>query len=419
MKYLALLAFLPLCLALDLFVPSKLNSRFNEIDKQPNEVPWVDLQPAVPYGPLQKKAEPCDPKKCGLPDCYCSGWAIPGGLNVSEVPQMVVFTFQNAVNGANYDLYMKLFNNRKNPNGCPRTGTFFVSHNYTNYWQVQSLYAQHHEIGDNTVTSPYPPLTEEQWKDQIGGQKNIISKWAEIPASEIRSFRAPFLTPGGDAMITAMESAKLTIDSSRTTTQFTESPRLLWPYTYDYASTQDCVVFECPEESHKGIWETPLVAWKCKDGTMRSSPVGCPLAGKEEAFNILLDKFMTHRNSSNRAPLFIVVDTAWVTNPDYMEATQLFLDYLDKFKDTYTVSVHQAIEWVRHPTTRETVSSFKPWGCSDKPTVCDQKQAVTCKFDASRRLIRKQGDPVYTLITCQTSCPQCFPFLEDPYGVTC
>lgn len=48
-----------------------------------------------------------------------------------QTPQMIILTFDGAVNLNNYDLYKKVFNERtKNPNGCKIKGTFFVAHEY-------------------------------------------------------------------------------------------------------------------------------------------------------------------------------------------------------------------------------------------------------------------------------------------------
>ena len=67
-----------------------------------------------------------------------------GGMNPSEVPQMVVITFDDAVNDENWKLYTeKLFPaSAKNPNGCPIHATFYVSHEYTNYAMVNILESQ-------------------------------------------------------------------------------------------------------------------------------------------------------------------------------------------------------------------------------------------------------------------------------------
>lgn len=80
------------------------------------------------------------------------------GLKRKEIPQMILLTFDDAVNDLNFPLYQEIFdsNDRKpirtNPNGCPIRATFFVSHEWTDYSKVQTLYARGHEIGSHSVT---------------------------------------------------------------------------------------------------------------------------------------------------------------------------------------------------------------------------------------------------------------------------
>lgn len=76
-----------------------------------------------------------------------------GNLPVSEVPQMVLITFDDAVNDLNKMYYEELFENRRaNPNGCPISATFYVSHEWTDYSQVQNLYADGHEFASHTIS---------------------------------------------------------------------------------------------------------------------------------------------------------------------------------------------------------------------------------------------------------------------------
>ena len=93
-----------------------------------------------------------------------------GGMNPSEVPQMVVITFDDAVNDENWKLYTeKLFPaSAKNPNGCPIHATFYVSHEWTDYSQVQNLYANGHEIASHTVTHSHGTnFNEEKWANEV------------------------------------------------------------------------------------------------------------------------------------------------------------------------------------------------------------------------------------------------------------
>ena len=79
---------------------------------------------------------------CRLPECFCSvtGQEIPGDLPPDQVPQMIVITFDDAVNHNNYEEIERFLNsNLKNPNSCDIKTTFFVSHQYNNYSMVQVL----------------------------------------------------------------------------------------------------------------------------------------------------------------------------------------------------------------------------------------------------------------------------------------
>ena len=67
---------------------------------------------------------------------------------------MIIITFDDAVNDENWSLYQdKLFpETYKNPNGCPIHGTFYVSHQYSNYAMVQKLWNQGHEIAVHSIS---------------------------------------------------------------------------------------------------------------------------------------------------------------------------------------------------------------------------------------------------------------------------
>ncbi len=76
-----------------------------------------------------------------------------GGFRVNDTPQIVLLTFDDSVNDLNKKLFSDLFEKgRLNPNGCPIAGTFYVSHEWTDYGQVQNLYADGHEIASHTIS---------------------------------------------------------------------------------------------------------------------------------------------------------------------------------------------------------------------------------------------------------------------------
>ena len=76
-----------------------------------------------------------------------------GDYNPENIPQMVLLTFDDSVNDLNKGLYSDLFEKgRRNPNGCPISATFYVSHEWTDYSQVQNLYADGHEMASHSVS---------------------------------------------------------------------------------------------------------------------------------------------------------------------------------------------------------------------------------------------------------------------------
>lgn len=69
------------------------------------------------------------------------------------MPQIIILTFDGAVNLNNYNYYKKVFNGKtKNPNGCDIRGTFYVAHEYSNYHMIQQLASKGHEIATETIS---------------------------------------------------------------------------------------------------------------------------------------------------------------------------------------------------------------------------------------------------------------------------
>ena len=72
---------------------------------------------------------------------------------MEETPQLVLITFEDSVNVEHQKVFDYIFDDkRKNPNNCPLRGTFYISHEWTDYSLVQDLYADGHEIASHTVT---------------------------------------------------------------------------------------------------------------------------------------------------------------------------------------------------------------------------------------------------------------------------
>ncbi len=120
--------------------------------KKGSSVPPSRPESLYPTPVLMSPATKCTNSKCRLPDCFCGGTTIPNNYESSQIPQMVMITFDDSVNDLNWEIYEEIFSNRHNPNGCPILGTFYVSHEWTDYGQVQTLYSNGHEMASHSIT---------------------------------------------------------------------------------------------------------------------------------------------------------------------------------------------------------------------------------------------------------------------------
>lgn len=119
---------------------------------------------------------------------------------------MVILTFDDAVTVSNMPFYEEAFNNRVNPDGCPISTTYFVSHEYTDYVKVHKLHADGHEIALHSIThSPYVSywqnLSVSELVKEFGGEKELIAKFADIPIESITGLRLPLLQMSGNILI--------------------------------------------------------------------------------------------------------------------------------------------------------------------------------------------------------------------------
>jgi len=125
----------------------------------------------------------CNRNNCLPPDCFCASLSGPPEIPLSETPQIVLLSFDDAVLPEFEHLYEKLLDSgqRRNPNGCPITTTFYVTHDGTDYQLVNRLYTAGHEMASHSITHRLPQSNwtrapYQQWLDEIGGQRdNLVS----------------------------------------------------------------------------------------------------------------------------------------------------------------------------------------------------------------------------------------------------
>ncbi|CAK9302638.1 unnamed protein product [Gordionus sp. m RMFG-2023] len=303
-------------------------------------------------------------KDCNLPNCKCQNGDIPNNLPIAKIPQFVMLSFDDAINSENFDTYLNLSRARINPNGCPSQFTFFVSHEWTNYQMVAYLYDMGHEIASHSISHRTPQTwwkeeaNYEDWKNEIAGQRQIISDMTNIPKSDIKGMRAPFLQSGGNLQFEMLTNEGFQWDSSFPSPR-NEPP--LWPYTL-HLPPSDCQIPPCLSKGFKKIWEFPMVDFLDDNGNFCSMVDQCLLTSgsPENVFEFLGENFLRHYGS-NKAPFPLFMHSAWLTNSEKRKLGFIkFLDTIAKLEDVYLVSVSQTLDWIRHPTTLDNMRPITP-----------------------------------------------------------
>ncbi|RWS29662.1 hypothetical protein B4U80_02750 [Leptotrombidium deliense] len=356
-------------------------------------------QTPVPFSTATK----CNNDVCLLPDCKCGSSSIPGGLSAKEVPQILMITFDDAINDINWDIYEELFSTgRKNPNGCPLVATYYVSHEWTDYGQVQTLYSRGHEMASHGITHSFgEKFSTNQWLKEINGQREILHLYGGVKLEDVRGMRAPFLQIGGNKMFEMLHDANFTYDSSMPV--FDNKPPF-WPYTLDYTINHECMISPCPTKSFPGVWEVGMVMWEDLRGGRCSMGDACSNPTDEDGvFEMLMKNFNRHYKS-NRAPLGLFYHSAWFNTAHHRRGFMKFLDEIQKKKDVFFTTNWQMLQWVRNPTPLSHIDNFEPWNCraisEQRPRACIHANVCNVASKSGSRFMK----------TCQP-CPSFFPWV--------
>jgi len=378
------------------------------------------------------RAPPCDSSICVLPDCFCSeqGTSVPGELcpdneNCQDVPQMVMVTFDDAINNNNIDLYDEIFNReRRNPNGCDIKATFFVSHKYTNYSAVGNMHHLGHEIAVHSITHNddeefWSNGSIDDWAKEMAGSRIIIDKFANINDNSVVGVRAPYLRVGGNRQFQMMEEQSFLYDSSITAPL--QNPPL-WPYTMYFKMPHRCHgnLQNCPTRSH-AVWEIVMNELdRREDPTIDEDIAGCAMVDScsnilsgDQFYNFLTHNFYRHFDQ-NRAPLGLYFHAAWLkNNPEFLDAFLYWVDeVLENHPETYFVTQTQVIQWIQNPVSVASAKNFAAWQekCSPSPrTECLVPNS--CKLSSDEL----PGESL-RMYTCER-CPNHYPWLNDPQGL--
>jgi hypothetical protein len=353
----------------------------------------------------QFEASHCDPAFCQIPDCYCGGKDIPGGYSADQIPQFVMLTFDDAVNDLNKAFYEDLFGGRFNPNGCPIKSTFYVSHEWTDYAQVQDLYADGHEIASHTITHSFGTnFNEEKWANEVVGEAELLVRYGGVNPADIKGMRAPFLAVGGDKMFNMLSRYGFYYDSSMPT----GSPS--WPYSLEYRMPHSCSVKPCPGESHPGMWEVPMKTLQDVRGGSCSMADGCFYTEDADSIQkIFTQNFLEHYTKS-KAPFPLFFHAAWFFNRNHRKEGFLkFIDSILALPDVYFVTSQELIAWTRYPEPLPQVHSSPIFHCNfpNRPGRCGKKK--------SRCNLSHKGDQ-RQFASCQQQCPKRYPWINNLNG---
>jgi hypothetical protein len=218
-------------------------------------------------------------QNCRLPQCNCASTNIPFNINskyrLDQIPQLVVLTVDDdKLNIQSYQMYKRLLESFKNPNGLPIRMTFFLSDtkNETSYCLVKSLYDNYQEIAtstfDNTcpdklcsVDKHYQSWSYKKWAKQLLSMRSRLIKFSNIPSSEIVGFRAPTMVPSADIHYRMLMAKHFIYDSSLIINDFKKNNTIIWPYTLDYPSNLT-IDNNGPVDAYPGLWELPVFKYK-------------------------------------------------------------------------------------------------------------------------------------------------------------
>ncbi|BFZ10641.1 hypothetical protein BsWGS_13680 [Bradybaena similaris] len=339
-----------------------------EDDRKEKEKP-TDESSVEKYSAKRSK---CSSSWCKLPACRCVGSDIPGGLEVLEVPQMVMLTFDDSINIQNVNFYKELFNGSlKNPNGCPVKSTFFVSGDNSDYQMVKKLFKQGHEIASHTLSHRSPTTWWadagfQNWESEIVGMKKQLHEKAGVRLKDIVGMRAPFLQLGGDGQFAMLKENKFRFDSSMVTGYlYSHNNPPIWPFTLDTPpDSTTCNIPPCPTGSYPGLWEVPLIRWYGSNHIACAMPDACTTDSGPKNIQKFMDLNFNRHYKTNRAPFGIFIHASWFSRTEgVFEALKDFLRSLTNKEDVWVVTISQMLDWVQHPVRLSALNAIESWAC--------------------------------------------------------
>lgn len=311
----------------------------------------------------------CSAENCQLPDCSCYG-SVPVNMSLEDRPQFLILTFDDAVTTTVFtDVYYSLLMENAfqlfNPDNCSITSTFFVSHQFTDYNLVRSLYDNGHEMASHTVNHTSNTEVHSEVAAEIVGLVDELEANANIPRSEVRGFRVPFLRIFGDVQYEVLREFNFTYDSSLV--NIDKEP--VWPFTLDFKVPDvSCPNRPCPVRSHPGLWELPMNGWVGDNGFSCGMIDGCSIDGNN--FNGTTDDFLRFyrrnfaRFNKNRVPMEMFTHASlFLKYSEAFEALTAFFQEILAKGNVWLVTASKLFDWIQSPLTNEEMIRTG-WSCA-------------------------------------------------------
>lgn len=247
----------------------------------------------------------------------------------------------------------------------------------------------------------------------MAGMREALQKFSYVNSNKIIGVRAPKLAMGGDNQLKMMEQNKFFYDNS-----LPVEGGPFWPQTLDYKTPWKCPSGQhCVQEKHPGIWQFPINELTREDGKKVSMLRS--LIKVYETPRTLAATLLRNFNQSleaNKAPFLLTLDAEFLNalqDSGAVNALEIFLEEVLARRDTFVVTLTQAIEWMQRPIKLDNINNFTPWQCRyrihqpirpcENPSICSYPKTAS---QASAHSFRVCG-----------SCPAVYPWLNDPTGI--
>lgn len=324
----------------------------------------------------------------------------PKYLKISNVPQFLIFGYDDQATVEGMQAVLDIFKKRKNPpgrnqaatfDGTPTRCSFYTTSAYLGS-ELSSLHKKAitdgFEIGNHTQSHETSfPTTESEWKNEIQ-QCNSALVSAGVPQNQIVGFRTPKLEYS-NATFKTLISMGFTYDCSieEGIEQHQTGDIFFWPYTLDNGSPGNKALSELDigaqwevVKSYPGLWEIPCYyfilpadsmceqygitkglrqrthenVWYFDTTTgkltgLDYNVIDAARTTDAEFLGILKYTFDLHYNG-NRCPMTVGSHSKYYSENTWATVLENFIDYALTKSDVRIITTINLVQWMRNPT---------------------------------------------------------------------